>query len=288
MTEIQSNALADLVHIRPGFPGESERIDELLEATGLRVAVFTDVYRGLARLTRLAQDSEARSSLRAVFVQVDDLGPADMEFFSVTSRVLPRTPVLVYCSDRLHLHTEKALECGATDHASPEIIARLAARDTESTDDRTAVLEALTPSPAARPGEAGVDLEPQATDVVPRCVAMPEVVRDAPQPQSQALVGLDEPGDDTTAPTRVPWLKYENRPVRQAPQRIAPQPTAAVEPTADRQPEDASPRKRPDATEPLLTEEELRALLGDDISSIAPAETAPNGIEDQAEERGDA
>ncbi|MCH9034897.1 MAG: hypothetical protein IID42_10390, partial [Planctomycetes bacterium] len=75
MTEIQAIPFIDFVHIRPGFPGESERIDELLEATGLRVAVFTDVYRGLARLARLAQDGEARSLLRAVLVQVDDLGP---------------------------------------------------------------------------------------------------------------------------------------------------------------------------------------------------------------------
>ena len=282
MTEIQTSPLVDLVHIRPGFPGESERIDRLLEATGLRVAVFTDVYRGLARLARLAKDGEARSMLRAVLVQVDDLGPPEMEFFSITSRVLARTPVLVYGSDRVQSRVEKALECGATDRASPEIITRLAARDADSTDDRAADREALAPSPTAQPGEVGVDLEAQATDVVPRPVAMPEVVRNDPPPS------VDQPEDETAAATRVPWLEYEKRPVRRAPRHIAPQPTGAVELKEDHPPDEASARKGPDTPEPLLTEEELQALIGDDISSIAPSEAAPNGIEDQAEERGEA
>ncbi len=277
MTEIQAIPLVDLVHIRPGFPGESERIDELLEATGLRVAVFTDVYRGLARLARLAQDGEARSLLRAVLVQVDDLGPPEMEFFSITSRVLARTPVLVYGSDRLQSRVELALERGATDRASPEIITRLAARDAASTNDDTADRDA--PAPMPQPGQPGVDLE---SDAAAEPVAFPEVVRDDPPPRT------DQPENETTAPTRVPWLDYENRPVRQAPRRSAPQPTSAVEPKEDDQPEEASARKRPNATEPLLTEEELRALMGDDISSIAPSETEPNEIAGPAEERGDA
>ena len=279
MTEIQASPLVELVHIRPGFPGESERIDRLLEATGLHVAVFTDVYRGLARLARLAKDGEARSSLRAVLVQVDDLGPPELEFFSITTRVLPRTPVLVYGSDRLQSRVEKALECGATDRASPEIIARFAARDAESTDDRVADREAPAPSPTAQPTEAGVDLQ---SDVVQDPIALPEVVRNDPPPRE------NPPEDETTAVTRVPWLEYGKRPVRRAPRHIAPQPTSAVEPKEDHQPDEASARKGPDTTEPLLTEEELRALIGDDISSIAPSEAAPNGIEDQAEERGEA
>ncbi|MCH9003044.1 MAG: hypothetical protein IIC02_10765 [Planctomycetes bacterium] len=279
MTEIQAIPLVDLVHIRPGFPGESERIDELLEATGLRVAVFTDVYRGLARLARLAQDGEARSLLRAVLVQVDDLGPPEMEFFSITSRVLARTPVLVYGSDRLQSRVELALERGATDRASPEIITRLAAHGAASTNDDTADRDAPAPMPMAQPGQPGVDLE---SDAATEPVAFPEVVRDDPPPRT------DQPENETTAPTRVPWLDYENRPVRQAPRHSAPQPTSAVEPKEDDQPEEASARKRPSATEPLLTEEELRALMGDDISSIAPSEAEPNEIAGPAEERGDA
>ena len=279
MTEIQAIPSVDLVHIRPGFPGESERIDELLEATGLRVAVFTDVYRGLARLARLAQDGEARSLLRAVLVQVDDLGPPEMEFFSITSRVLARTPVLVYGSDRLQSRVELALERGATDRASPEIITRLAAHGAASTNDDTADRDAPAPMPMAQPGQPGVDLE---SDAATEPVAFPEVVRDDPPPRT------DQPENETTAPTRVPWLDYETRPVRQAPRRTVPQPTSAVEPKEDYQPEEASARKRPSATEPLLTEEELRALIGDDISSIAPSETEPNEIAGPAEERGDA
>ena len=277
MTQVQSSPLADLVHIRPGFTGESERIDELLEATGLRVAILTDIYRGLARLACLAMDGEAPSSLRAVLVQVDDLGPPEMEFFSITSRVLPRTPVLVYGSDRLQSRVEKALECGATDRASPETIARLAAGEADSTDEDPANRKAAAPTLAAQPVEEGVELE---SDAVQEPAAFPQVVRDDPPPPE------DQPENETTAATRVPWLDYENKPVRQAPRRTAPQPTSPVEPKEDDQPKEASARKRPSATEPLLTEEELRALIGDDISSIAPREAAPNGIEGPAEERG--
>lgn len=279
MTEIQTSPLVDLVHIRPGFPGESERIDRLLEATGLRVAVFTDVYRGLARLARLAKDGEARSMLRAVLVQVDDLGPPEMEFFSITSRVLARTPVLVYGSDRLQSRVELALERGATDRASPEIITRLAARDAASTNDDTADRDAPAPMPMAQPGQPGVDLE---SDAAAEPVLFPEVVRDDPPPRT------DQPENETTAPTRVPWLDYETRPVRQAPRRTVPQPTSAVEPNQGQQPNEAGAQKVPDTHEPLLTEEELRALIGDDISSIAPSETEPNEIAGPAEERGDA
>lgn len=278
MTEIQSTPLVDLVHIRPGFPGESERIDEQLEATGLRVAVFSDVYRGLARLMRLAQDGQARAALRAVFVQIDDLGPPEMEFFSLTSRVLPRIPVLVYGSDRHQSLVQKTLDCGATDRVSPEVIARLTAYDAESTDDFTEVPEA--PAPVAQPVEAGADLEPPAPVMFPKTETMPEDVRnDSPPP-------VDQPEDETATTTRVPWLKYENRPARQAPRRVAPQPTSPVEPKEDHLPDEVREPKGPNAIEPLLTEQELRALLGDDISSIAPADTAPNGS-DQAEERGE-
>ena len=141
---------------------------------------------------------------------------------------------------------------------------------------------------SGQPGEARVDLEPPAIEVVPRSSAMPEVVRNDPSPPPQSETAQDEPdGEDAATPTRVPWLKYENKPVRRAPQRIAPEPTDAVDPKERHRPDEAIARKEPSATEPLLTEEELRALIGDDISSIAPSESAPNGIEGPVEERGE-
>ena len=76
------------------------------------------------------------------------------------------------------------------------------------------------------------------------------------------------------SPVRVPWLRYGSTPERTPPQRHRPRVDrpAPVEPS----------KRRPSVHEPLLTEEELRALIGDDIASIAPPEHDASADEDDA------
>jgi hypothetical protein len=71
----------------------------------------------------------------------------------------------------------------------------------------------------------------------------------------------DEPAEE---PVRVPWLRYEDRPTRTAPK--PPTVPSRKPPDADREP--AAPK----ADQPLLTEAELQALLGGDISAVTPDE----------------
>lgn len=116
-----------------------------------------------------------------------------------------------------------------------------------------------------------------------------------------------EPGHDGSRTIRVPWKNYENRPVRQRPGGAAsgaeppastngneaargePTSGAANEVRAPGKPEPASgsgrsganepfvrpspglaESARPRRSEPLLTEEELRQLLGDDVAGFMP------------------
>jgi hypothetical protein len=75
-----------------------------------------------------------------------------------------------------------------------------------------------------------------------------------PQPESEE--------DEAEVPARVPWRTYDSRPSRQAPPRTRPSTPAESEPAKD-VPDEDLPR-------PLLTEEELRALIGDDPMPLSP------------------
>ena len=68
-------------------------------------------------------------------------------------------------------------------------------------------------------------------------------------------------------PVRFPWLRYADKPVRCAPPSATSTSDENNEPVADRE----QPQIR--LQQPLLTEEELQALIGeDDIAAIAPQE----------------
>jgi len=83
-----------------------------------------------------------------------------------------------------------------------------------------------------------------------------------------------EPDDATDAPpVPVPWLRHHERPVRRGPGRQEPE---AGEQSAS---EAAAPARRSPTT-PLLTEEELQALIGDDIAAIAPDVRTSSSAED--------
>ena len=79
---------------------------------------------------------------------------------------------------------------------------------------------------------------------------------------------------------RVPWLRYEGRPTRTAPQRRPP--TSEQTKQSDRPSSGTdSPTGRTGSPEPLLTEEELRALMGgDDIASIGPEQRKAPPVEE--------
>ncbi|UCC30433.1 MAG: hypothetical protein JSU86_19810 [Phycisphaerales bacterium] len=252
-------------------------MDKMLASTSLHVEECGDLYRGLARLCR--DDWEAP---RAVVVCVDGLGKAEMEFFSIISRTRPRTYVYVYGDERAASLIATAIELGAAGKATDDVILNLAATATQpSTESPTeAPPRVVTPeepavgaSVSAAAPKDGPSSPPRADDFATAVSSEPLVTAPAePVPSAPAESSpkpADKPGDGQRAEevasegsVRVPWRRYKGGPVRKGPQERKSPPD---DPDTT---EHAKPRVS--SHEPLLTDEELQALIGDDIAAIAP------------------
>ncbi len=305
-----------VLHIRTApidvDPGTS--MENVLAATPLAVDPCGDVYRGLARLCRKEQET----SPWAVVVCVDGLGPTEMEFFSIVSRMCHDVDVYVYGGDHSTSRVAKAIELGASGEATEDVIRKLAAPPS------TPVPESLVTKPhpdvsceapaveRSGPREASQGTPPSPGATV-RSAAISRSERDASTPSERRATNSDEQGaavsdePETTTPTkppvttsietsapsarktedgkekaddessdgtvRVPWLRYKDGPVRTPPERRTSSSDAPA--ASQRVTSKASPQ------EPLLTEEELQALLGDDIAAIAPEDRTASGPDDR-------
>lgn len=352
---------ADVLHIRsaPVKGSPAERMEARLEAGLSTVAVCGDVYHGLARLVRRRGEWSP-----VVFVCVDDISPAEMEFFRITARSLPATDVYVYGAERSSKRVAGAIERGATgevtddllnklslvadpipasasntddtivsvseifpgssktrrsiENAAPPLTAdtgrdsqpavpgREASRETESGTAPAPVVGAASGSPSdtveGSAGSSGIDrggmapaatqtewgegetpelLTDRATGVIPcgpisetsETVASGDPVDTiSTHVESPTPIVDDNPDDDMDDDTdddvdssgvtgRVPWLRYDNVPVRKAPSRKRPE---------DEPRHNTGAPTPPSLREPLLSEEELRALIGDDVAAIGP------------------
>ena len=242
-----------VLHIRPDPLGampadgsttqvsEAASVDALLESASLRVAACPDVYRGLARLLSAGPETPV-----AVIVCVDELSPGEMEFFSIVAGRRQASLVYVYGLPRCESKLTQAVGLGAAGRVTEEVIRRLAAVDTP-------------PSvPATR------DQPPQESVAGDRPVTDETVPSDQP-----SELGPEAQPDDSEQAVRVPWLRYTDRPARTGPGN---QPPPSAEDPAEPGPE-VPTRTSP---EPLLTDEELRALIGeDDIAALAPEQPDP-------------
>jgi len=81
--------------------------------------------------------------------------------------------------------------------------------------------------------------------------------------------GVDR--EDAQKPARVPWLRYGDRPARVAPPRHGHAPNAPCPPSS---------------CEPLLTDEELRALMNDDIDAKTSEDSGSTLPDDNQQIRG--
>ncbi len=221
-----------------------------------RVELCGDVYRALARLF-----SSGAEAPPVVIVCVDGLGVPELEFFSIVSRMGPNLDVYVYGHKRSRSRIKRAIELGASGEVTEELLRALAescSAPAQTGDQPDSVIRAAAPQIR--------------TDPVPDVpgAGQPEV---APRPNKKAQ-GDDE---ENTSPVRVPWSRYADRPARTAPARRAP-PSPEVLATQPARPEQT-------LSEPLLTDEELRALLGDDVAAIAPEEP-PTPLPDEQQHGG--
>ena len=187
---------------------------------------------------------------RAVIVCLDGLTTPEFEFFSIVARMRKDVSVYVYGSGRAEARIAKAIELGAKGPATTDLLAEL-------TGGPPASAMGQVPPPPCEDG-----------DETPRPPASP------PTPTEPIRADEEAP----RKPARVPWLRYGDRPARVAPN--------AREPAPEPPPSLGRPSPRSVSFEPLLTEEELRALMSDDIAAIAPDESEARRPYDDESTRG--
>lgn len=245
-----SNTLRHRVlHIRPQTPASSAAgqrcypFGELPAGLPLETLWCGEVYRGLALLLRPSSDPP-----QTVIVCLDGLGAAEFEFFSIVSRLRRDLKVYVYAAAHSQSRIARAVELGATGPVTRELLAELRGglriSMTEEALLRASerVTEKLVSAVIAQHGHL-------------RQGRMDHATPPSPPPEPPCI---DE--DDARKPARVPWLRYDDGPARVAP------------PHPEVPPQVLNPNLQtpipPRSYEPLLTEEELRALMSDNIAAI--------------------
>lgn len=260
-----------VLHIRPkpdeqrSIAARATEVDRQLRDAGVVVDSCSDVYRGLARLlARRTPEQPNATRFAAVIVWMGNIGTDEMEFFSLIAGAPEPVQAWVYGDEHLGSRMADAVRLGAAGEWNERIISSLAQPDR---DTETAVCSDAPP----------VDTTPQVLALADPMLedTIDEIV------DRDATAEPDPPNDTTTAPARVPWGAYGDRPMRCAP-------GANAEPTSpEHVPSIAeSTRKTTQPSEPLLTPEELDALLGDDISAIAPQRRTDTLADDSNTNRG--
>lgn len=257
----------DVLHIAAGPASTVDPVSSSLAKGGWRVEETGDVYRGLARMTASA------SPPRAVIVCVDFLRSDEFEFFALARRHRPGVRILAYADGRLSAKLDQALAVDG--------VARFEAAGTERLLE--GAMPGDTPRRAARDLSANRANGPSA----PRRVeAPPDVASSRPSGgfsaatfdggdamcesdagaagrplgpmDHEGVFTLDEQEResecDEPAPARVPWGPQQGRPAR-----TPPRPSPPAEPAPR-----SLLRPAPLDDTPLLSEEELQALIGDD------------------------
>ncbi len=266
---------------------------------GAEVETVADVYHGMARL------ADRRRTYDAVVVDVAALDAGEMEFFDLAARYHWRVPVYVFSRTAPAGGSplvDAALIRGARAAVNAEELVRSLSRRTGSADawsvppEPSPLARQEEPPPAANRGAIDQTLEERlqrlldadvdADSVEPTARAdlddEPEAAEEAggselpsdPDVEDAVVTNETAPADNLARPrrasagkgagARVPWRTYEESPQRVPPTR--PKATPADVPRISV----ASPPDEPEPEPPLLTAEELNALMGSD------AEGAPS------------
>lgn len=265
------------------------------------VVQSTDVYRALAQLGR---DRDRPPS--AILVCVDELTPAEDEFFTLARRLCRGVSIGIYAARPSRLDRYKTWDLRPI-NTDAELREWLAVRSISSeqspspsgetassprhhratTDPDTAQQRPPTDSPhpenatSPRPRAVEVPLTPSAnpveTDAPPPIVVTgdDDEEHDAADDRETAAHDETDPAPNTV---RVPWLRYEGAPHRAAPE----QPSSNNESSRTGRAADVRARQ---PYEPLLTDDELRALIGDDLTSLGP-ERPPSDRDEPRREEG--
>ncbi len=233
-----------------------------------------DIFRALARIGR-------DSSVRGVVVDVALVGSGQMEFFSLVGRVRRGLPVYVVAStSTVEPRCDEAISLGATgrfcDDAALSLVAacRVGSESAKSEEVEVATDEARCPSPI----QESVAVEHPVVQQVDVTEVAATENRSAPVVSDEVSVESDDAaesasGDEASdsGPARVPWLRYTEVPGRKGPGGPRREPPKRGSPASDGLDSSDAGEHR-DEHEPLLTNEELAALLDDDGLTDSPGE----------------
>lgn len=261
-------------------PSSAADVERWLVRGASRIENCDNVYLALARLLR-----PTGHRYRAAVVCVDGVAGEEMEFFSLLAQQRTDLDVLVYSRCENSGAVAAALQRGAVPCSAAGL-----GRAVEKAEAKAAVHE--TAEVAPRPMKAA---ESATAPIAPELIASTPVEPAAPAPHSVPRIAEfseetlpeqnghgaqeDSPSEEASrGPVRVPWVRYADAPTRRKPptvladkETVAPAPQAGI--PAPR--EDSTPQRAdesPDPFAPLLTEEELRALMSDDFSDLGENE----------------
>ncbi len=270
-----------VLHVRPirafahHHETTGEQIDTQLQQVNYRVEMCTDVYRALARLSRASQfDQDTVSSYQAVVVCVDNLGQNVFEFFTIIAEHAHHTPVLVYSNADNHDLLAKAKTAGATgifDDNFATVLADYHVVDPDSSlsPSTESVHETQEPTPP-QPFESAIAHDSPVSPILTLHQEVSELDASEPDaPELDASDAVDEdaspveaPEEQLAGPIQVPWQTRQEGPVRMPPSHSSDDATVTSP--------EAAPPTQDDAHAPLLTEDELKALLDEDVASWPP------------------
>ncbi len=264
MTDTTNQRGRTLLWVRPasspaGNPvGKTAQVEQALDQAPTPPEIVHNVYHALVRLVR--DDGNQPS---AAVVCVDDLDPEELEFFTILARRRGMPPVYVYGHERSLSKLGRAVELGATGEANLDLVARLLSPEPVVEPPRATGPIDLTAGERYEAFEP-VDRSDAEEDAVLPISAHPgdqdrHVAESAPPAAKPELLSNEE---ETASPPRVPWRQYNNGPPRKAPSQTPPTRETPIESV----PKDADE----DVHQPLLTDEELRALIGDDPTPLSP------------------
>ena len=248
LSDLENNGQQRVLHVAPLEQASAREMAEVIRQSGCEVVAVGDVYRALARLGRMSAGDVA-----AVIVCLDRLTEAQLEFIQLASRQHRGVPVYVYGQPQARSKIDAAVRlgaAGAVDAARLDRVFSGRGAGNGRTTDASGADEAVDEP-------EGADLE---VSTGGRAVEETEPV-EAAEPIEPVAAKSTKPGSGSTV--RVPWLRYDDRPQRTPPKK-APSKPPTPEPPAEVEP-------------PLLSPEELEALMG---------EQSPEGPSRDTSERG--
>ncbi|MCH7701748.1 MAG: hypothetical protein IID37_08675 [Planctomycetes bacterium] len=258
-----------ILHLTTGDHATGTRLADFLTECGAEIQPCSDVYRGLAlvgkppvahseELARLGKPRPGEqlqgrtNSIDAVLVGVDCLSAGEFEFFELCASLQNPPPVWVYGGRDAQAKIALGLRLGAELEADVDSL-------------RSAFVRLASPghAPARDHNASSPTLDEPRPERVP-LVACPPVseandarvdseaihCRSAPDPETLTEAASEVEVSD---PLPVPWTRDHDGPRRTPPQTLESQPTS--------EPQDEGVAAD-DADGPLLTEQELEALIG--------------------------